>query len=62
MYRGKDNINGPVHGLYQYANVLGIQITIEGGVIMMRTPLGARLSICTSHETHFKACIKEACR
>ena len=29
---------------------------------MMRTPLGARLPLCTSHETHFKACIKEACR
>ena len=62
MYGGKDNINGPVHGLYQYANVLGILITIEAGVIMMLAPLGAKLLLCTSHETHFKSCIRESCR
>ena len=28
MYTGKDYINGPVNGFYQYANVLGIHITI----------------------------------
>ena len=62
MYTGTDNINGPVHGLYQYATVLGILITIENGVIMMLTPLGAKLQLCTPHETHSKSCIRESCR
>ena len=62
MYTGNDSINGPVHGLYQYASVLGIHITIEDGVIMMLTPLGAKLPLCTSHESHFKSAIRESSR
>ena len=62
LYTGTDLINGPVHGLYHYANNLGILFTIESGVIMLSTPPGAKLPLCTPHETHFKACIRESCR
>ena len=30
--------------------------------MMLHTPLGAKLALCITHESHFKACIRESCR
>ena len=60
-YTGSNNINSPVHGLLEHATILGIIIYAEGRVLRLKTPLGAVIELCTPHESHFKACIRESC-
>jgi hypothetical protein len=53
---------GPIHGFVVKAAAAGILISLEqDGLIWIRTPLGAFMPVTTSHETHYKACIREAC-
>ena len=53
---------GPVHGFMTACAKIGIKVMCTDQNVQIKTPLGAVLSLDTPHETHFKACIREACR
>ena len=55
-------INGPMHGLVEYATALDICFTRYDNEIIMETPLGHKMDLCTPHITHFRHVITETCR
>jgi hypothetical protein len=56
-------IPGPVHGLLEKVGLARSRIYLkQDGELHLKTPLGADVSLRTSHGTHLKEVIKEACR
>ena len=62
LYDATKKINGPMHGLVEYANALDIHFVSYHNEIIIETPLGHKMDICTPHITHFRHVITEACR
>ena len=53
---------GPNHGFIVEAATAGIVVSLkQDGEIWIETPLGATMPVRTCHESHYKACIREAC-
>ena len=62
LYETGSKLNGPMHGLVEYAQALHIVITCDDTNIYLETPLGHKIDICTDHISHYKYVLTETCR
>ena len=62
MYEPGSKLNGPMHGIMEYAEQLGINFTVTDTQIWMETPIGYNIDLCTDHLSHFRHVIREVCR
>ena len=62
LYRVNKTGVGPMYGLLSHALVLGIVIDVQDHKIILGTPLGVKVDICTPYTTHYKAILRDACR
>ena len=62
LYQRGSKLNGPAHGIMEYAQALGIEIVITETEIMLETPIGYSIDLCTDHLSHFRYVITEVCR
>ena len=56
------HITGPVHGIITACERISATIQCTDSKITITTPLGAVLDLDSEFDTHFQACIREACR
>ena len=59
---GAEHITGPAHGIITACEKIGVTIECTSEEVIIRTPLGAKMNLNTPFDTHFQACIREACR
>ena len=62
LHNDGSKLNGPVHGIMEYASALGISITTDGYDVILETPTGHKVNLCTRHLSHLRHVIRVTCR
>ena len=62
LHQQGSKLNGPMHGIVEYADAHNITMTCDGTRVLLETPTGHTVDLCTDHIAHFKYIITEACR
>ena len=57
-----DRFTGPMRGTVLHATTLGMQVIYRDNQILLITPFGGEINLCTDQETHLRSCLREAAR